>query len=188
MDRGFNVAALAQDILDFWFSEKVQKLWFNSNSDFDKKIQFLFEPVYHAGAKGELKAWEESAQGALALVILFDQFPLNMYRGDKKGFETESLSRDVAQAAIDRGFDQSMTGVEKAFLYMPFMHSENEQDQVKAVDLFGAADLDDNLRFAKHHQEIIRRFGRFPHRNKILGRKSTVGEIKYLASDSAFLG
>ncbi len=182
------MTATAQDIIDFWFSDEVKKLWFNSNPEFDEKIRNLFEATYNAGASGLLKDWQETAQGTLALVILFDQFPLNMYRGNKKGFETESLSRDIAHAAIDKGFDQNMTGAEKAFLYMPFMHSENIQDQIRSVSLFEAANLQDNLRFAKHHQDIVRRFGRFPHRNKLLGRESTPEELEYLNSDSAFHG
>ena len=177
-----------QEIVGFWFSDEVKKLWFNSNETFDETIRNMFEPTYHAGVNGLLKKWEETAQGGLALVILFDQFPLNMYRGDKKGFATELLSRDIAQAAIDKGFDQEMTNAEKSFLYMPFMHSENIEDQRRGALLFEAAGLVDNAKFASHHRSIVERFGRFPHRNKILGRKNSDAEACYLNSEEAFLG
>lgn len=178
----------AQDIIHFWFNEETKKLWFNSSDGFDEKIRTLFELTYNDGVKGLLKEWKETPQGALALVILFDQFPLNMYRGDKKSFEAEALSRNIAQLAIDKKFDETMTNSEKSFLYMPFMHSENSQDQLDSIRLFEAAGLSNNVRFAKHHQKIIQCFGRFPHRNAILGRENTPEEIKYLNSDNAFLG
>ena len=178
----------AKAILDFWFDDSVKKRWFNSDEAFDEKIKTMFEPTYQAGVDGLLADWEETAEGALALVILFDQFPLNMYRGKKESFETEALSRDVASRAIKNKFDQQMSSSQRSFLYMPFMHSENLDDQQSGIDLFESAGLDDNLRFAKHHQKIVQQFGRFPHRNKILNRKNTADEVKYLASDEAFLG
>lgn len=178
----------AQDIIEFWFDDEVKKLWFNSNPDFDKKIKDMFEKTYEAGVKGLLTEWEKTAEGSLALVILYDQFPLNMYRGDRKGFETEALSRRVAAAAIENNFDQEMSLSQRGFLYVPFMHSENLDDQQTSVDLFEAAGLVENLRFAKHHQNIVKKYGRFPHRNLILGRKNTDEELEYLNSDEAFHG
>ena len=182
------MTASAKEIIDFWFDEEVKKWWFNSTEAFDEKIKKEFEETYDAGIDGLLKSWEETAEGALALVVLFDQFPLNMYRGDKKGFEAEALSRDIATEAIKNKFDIQLSLPQRAFLYLPFMHSENVDDQQTSVDLFEAAGLNDNLRFAKHHQNIVKRFGRFPHRNEMLGRKSTPEEELYLASDEAFLG
>ena len=129
-----------------------------------------------------------TADGALALVIVLDQFPLNMYRGEARAFATEALARQVADRALARGYDQELAAVEKAFLYMPFMHSENLMDQDRCVSLYEAAGLEDNLRFARHHREIVRRFGRFPHRNRSLGRSSTAEEEAYLSSKQAFLG
>lgn len=182
------MTASANSILDFWFDREVEKLWFNSNRVFDKKIQALYEETYQAGADGLLNEWEESPEGALALVILFDQFPLNMYRGTNKSFDTEALSREIARKAIERKYDQQMTLSQRTFLYLPFMHSENKDDQQTSVELFEKAGLKSNLRFAKHHQDIIQRFGRFPHRNKILGRTNTPEEEQYLNSDEAFHG
>jgi len=182
------MTATANSILDFWFDREVEKLWFNSNRDFDKKIQSLYEDTYQAGVDGLLKDWEESPKGVLALIILFDQFPLNMYRGNKKSFDAEAMSREIARKAIENNFDQQLTLSERSFLYMPFMHSENLEDQRASVSLFEKAGLKSNLRFAKHHQSIIQRFGRFPHRNKILGRGNTQEEEQYLNSEEAFLG
>ena len=130
----------------------------------------------------------ESADGCLALVILFDQFPLNMYRGEARSFATEARSREVARAAIDRGFDRDMPAEQKCFLYMPFMHSENLQDQELALQLFDQPGLEDNMRFARHHHGIVAQFGRFPHRNEALGRSSTEAENEYLNSKEAFTG
>ncbi|MDH5258555.1 MAG: DUF924 domain-containing protein [Gammaproteobacteria bacterium] len=180
--------ASEKDVVDFWFDDAVSKLWFNSTPDFDQDIQLRFEATYQAAVNGELDSWADTAEGALALVLLFDQFPLNMYRGDKKSFETESLSQSIARTAIQKGFDKEMPMEKRSFFYMPFMHSENSEDQQIGVNLFESAGLENNLRFAKHHQGIIRRFGRFPHRNVILGRESTAEEELYLNSDEAFSG
>ena len=182
------MAVTANEIINFWFDEEVKERWFNSNDAFDDRLRTLFEITYQSGVTGELDAWQETPEGALALVILFDQFPLNMYRGDIKSFETEALSREIASRAIGKEFDAEMSPMQKAFLYLPFMHSENIEDQQTGVNLFKAAGLSDNLRFAKHHQNIIKQFGRFPHRNKILGRENTADEERYLKSDEAFLG
>jgi uncharacterized protein (DUF924 family) len=137
---------------------------------------------------GDLDSWQNTPEGALALVIVLDQFPLNMFRGKPESFSTESQSREVARKAIAKGWDEKLEISSLAFLYMPFMHSENLEDQDRSVYLFEAAGLIDNLRFAKHHRELIRRFGRFPHRNAILGRESSEEELEYLASREAFHG
>lgn len=178
----------ADELIEFWFSEPVAKRWFNSTPEFDQELRDRFMPTYDAACQGRLDDWQQSAQGALALVIVFDQLPLNMFRGEAKSFATESNSRVVAQQAIEKAFDQSLTDKQKAFLYMPFMHSENLKDQDWSVELYEKAQLADNLRFARHHREIVKRFGRFPHRNRILGRENTEEEVAYLASKQAFLG
>jgi len=178
----------AKEIIDFWFSETSQKLWFNSTNDFDREIQDRFEITYEDAKNGLLQDWEATPEGSLALVILFDQFPLNMYRGDKKSFETESLSREVASRSIEKFQDQVLPLSKRAFLYIPFMHSENIADQDRSVVLFKASDLKENLRFAEHHRKIIQDYGRFPHRNSILGRKNTPEEEIYLNSGKAFFG
>jgi uncharacterized protein (DUF924 family) len=175
-------------LLDFWFSERVSKLWFNATPEFDQELRDRFMPIYQLACEGRLDHWTSSANGALALVIIFDQLPLNMFRGKPKSFATESKSRDIAAHAIEKGLDQQLSRKQKAFLYMPFMHSENIADQDRSVELFEKAGLQENLRFAHHHRDIVKRFGRFPHRNQILGRQSSQAESEYLASKEAFHG
>ena len=179
---------MAQEILDFWFSDEVRKLWFNSTPEFDASLRERFLPLWQQASRGELDHWHENAAGCLALVILLDQFPLNMFRADAQSFATEAQSREVAQLAIDQGLDEGLEVKQRAFLYMPFMHSESLADQQRALELFDQPGLDDNLRFARHHHEIIEKFGRFPHRNEALGRDSSAAEIEYLNSKQAFTG
>jgi len=177
-----------QSIVEFWFSDAVRPMWFNSTTEFDNQLRDRFETVWQHAAAGKLDNWVETPEGALALVIILDQFPLNIYRGDAMCFATEAKSREIAALAIESNLDADLTDDQKAFLYMPLMHSESMTDQDKAVALYEAADLAGNLKFAQHHRDIVRRFGRFPHRNKILGRQSTEAELVYLDSDEAFHG
>jgi len=176
------------ELVDFWFSERVRPLWFNSTEAFDAELRERYLSTYRAALKGELAHWAETAQGALALVICLDQLPLNMFRHRPECFAGEALSRQIADAAIAQGFDQALEDAHKAFLYLPFMHSEDLTDQDRSLELFERAGLTDNLRWVKHHRDIVRRFGRFPHRSAILGRDSTPEERAYLASDEAFQG
>ena len=176
------------EVLDFWFSDRIKKLWFNSTPEFDEELRQKYLLLYEQAARGDLMAWREDPKGALALVILFDQFPLNMFRKQVRSFATEEDAREVADFAINKGFDLPLNDTQKAFLYLPFMHSENLDDQNKSVMLFEKAGLEHNLKYAKHHRSIVQRFGRFPHRNSILGRESTEEEIAYLNSKEAFLG
>lgn len=178
----------SEDIVYFWFTEVDSKLWFNSTPEFDQQIRSRFESVYLAALNNELDGWMKTAQGCLALIILLDQFPLNMYRGKPESFAGESKARDVAAFAVDQGFDKQLETKQKAFMYMPFMHSENLEDQDRSVELYEKADLKENLRFARHHRDIVRTYGRFPHRNRVLGRKSSQAEEDYLNSEKAFLG
>lgn len=178
----------SNEIIDFWFSERVAKLWFNSTPEFDNEIRQYFESIYLAAKQGKYDHWLATATGCLALVIVLDQFPLNMYRGEMESFASEKQSREVARHALAEHFDEQLNDRQKVFLYMPFMHSENIEDQKRAVALFEAANLDNNLRFARHHRDIVKRFGRFPHRNRILGRNSTSEELEYLQSKQAFHG
>lgn len=175
-------------VLDFWFSELVRPLWFNSTQEFDDELREKFLETYQAALGGKLSDWEKTPLGALALVICLDQFPLNMFRGRVESFEGEIPSLHVAERAIEKGLDQQLEGVQKAFLYMPFMHSEDMAQQDRSVELFSKAELKDNLHWAKHHRGIVQRFGRFPHRNAILGRESTPEELVYLQSGEAFHG
>ncbi|WP_455206826.1 DUF924 family protein [Kaarinaea lacus] len=176
------------DILKFWFSEKIKPLWFNSTPEFDAQLKEKFLDVYHAALNGNLSGWQQSADGCVALILILDQFPLNMFRGQPECFAGEKQAQDIAREAVAKGFDQHIPDEQKAFLYMPFMHSECAEHQDLSVRLFESAGLKDNLRFAIHHRDIVRRFGRFPHRNKILGRNSTEAELQYLASKEAFHG
>lgn len=176
------------DILDFWYAAEMRTKWFASTPPLDASIKAQYEPTWEAAMRGELNDWRNSAEGCLALVIILDQLPLNMFRGTAKSFSSEAKSREIAQHAIDQGYDQQIDLTRLAFLYMPFMHSESLADQDFSVALFEAAGLENNVRFAKHHREIVRRFGRFPHRNAILERASTPQELDYLNSQEAFKG
>ncbi|MFN2302847.1 MAG: DUF924 family protein [Anaerolineales bacterium] len=179
---------MIKELVMFWFSEPVKKLWFNSTPQFDAELKEKYLNLVERAERGELDDWVAEAQGALALVIILDQIPLNIFRQQARSFATESKAWDIASQAVEKGLDQQLEAEQKAFLYLPFMHRENLADQDKSVELFEKAGLDENLRFAKHHRELIRRFGRFPHRNKILGRESTPEETAYLNSKEAFLG
>jgi len=177
-----------QDILNFWYAPEMRSGWFNSTPELDAQIRQQFEPVWEAAVRGELDAWLGNPEGCLALAIVLDQFPLNMFRGTAQSFSSEHRAIAVAKQAIAQGFDRHIDAAQLAFLYMPLMHSEDLADQDFSVALFEAAGLDNNLRFAQHHRELVRRFGRFPHRNAILGRESTPEELDYLNSKEAFKG
>lgn len=179
---------MLQEILDLWFSDEVRKLWFNSTPEFDALLRERFEGLWTRASHGELDSWLQSAAGCLALVIVLDQLPLNMFRGQAQSFASEAQSREIARVAIDKGFDQELDPGSRAFLYMPFMHSELLADQQLALKLFAQPGLENNLRFARHHHDIVEKFGRFPHRNKALGRESSESEIEYLNSREAFTG
>ena len=176
------------EILTYWFSEKMSAHWFSSTPEIDDQIRDNFSNLWEEAKAGKKDDWENSAEGCLALCIVLDQFPLNMYRGQSKTFSTEQLAVSVCKHAIENKFDEKIDKNRVAFLYMPLMHSENLADQDLAVALFEKADLEGNIRFAKHHRDLIIEFGRFPHRNKILERESTPEELKYLSSDRAFTG
>lgn len=175
------------DILAYWFSQPVRDHWFEPSAEVDRDIGRRFGASHAAATAGRLDAWSGQPRGALALVILLDQFSRNLHRGTPAAYAGDEQAVRVARAAVAQGFDRLLEDWEKAFLYMPFMHSERPEDQDDSVRLFAAADLD-NTSYALHHRDIVRRFGRFPHRNAILGRPSTTEELEYLASESAFRG
>lgn len=182
------MAADPREILDYWFTEPVSRHWFSATPELDQEIGDRYQRLWVQATEGQLDHWMTSAGGCLALVILLDQFPLNMFRGRPESFKSEAQARSVAGFAIKRGFDRTLEGARRAFLYMPYMHSEDLQDQERSVELFEQAGLQENLAFARHHREIVRRYGRFPHRNAILGRSSSPQELEYLASEAAFTG
>lgn len=175
-------------VLEFWFSPRIEPRWFNASPELDAEIRGRFQSLWQAGVKGMLDDWMDSAEGCLGLAIVLDQFPLNMYRGMALSFSSLNKAIEVSQHAIEHGLDARLSKDRLAFLYMPLMHSEHIADQNRSVALFEAAGLEANVRFARHHRDLIRRFGRFPHRNAILGRKSTRMEEEYLASEKAFTG
>jgi len=178
----------AEEIIDYWYSPEISRQWFASTAQLDAEIKTKYETLWQTAAGGELDHWQASPQGCLALIIILDQFPLNMYRNRPESFSTEAKSIEIARHAVEKRFDRVLPQQQKAFLYMPFMHSEKLPDQDLSVKLFTEAGLKENQHFAEHHRELIRRFGRFPHRNKILNRKSTPEEIDYLNSEKAFKG
>ena len=174
------------DVIKYWFSEKSRQHWFSSTSEMDFEIKQRYEKLWTSAVSGELNDWQDSPQGCLALVIVLDQFPLNMFRGKSKSFQTEEMAVEVALKAINNSYDEILNTEELLFLFMPLMHSENLEHQDIQVKLFEKHDFNDE--YSKHHRNIVKRFGRFPHRNDILGRKSTPDEVEYLLSDSAFKG
>jgi uncharacterized protein (DUF924 family) len=173
------------DVIAFWRAAGPKK-WFEKDAALDDEIRQRFLAVHEAAASGKLTAWEQNAEGALALLILLDQFPRNMFRGQARAFATDSLARAVASRAILNGFDGTFPDM-RGFFYLPFEHSEDLADQQRGLTLYKAADDEDGLRWAKIHADIIRRFGRFPHRNAVLGRVSTPQEQKFL-DDGGFAG
>jgi uncharacterized protein (DUF924 family) len=177
-----------ENILEFWFAEATKKRWFNATDEFDQSIRLQFNTIWEQASQGNFDHWLKTPHSALALVIVLDQFPLNMFRGTAKSFSTETDAINASRTAISLGHDKNLSSMQLPFLYLPFMHSENLEDQNQSVKLFTQAGLENNLRFAKHHRRIIKEFGRFPHRNKILNRPSTKAELAYLASPQAFTG
>ncbi len=178
------------DVLEFWFSEQSRALWFEKIAAFDEAIRSRFEDTVRAAADGELEHWERTAPGALALVIVLDQFPRNLYRGSARAFAADARARQVADRAINRRLDQEIPLAQRHFFFLPFEHSESRADQERSIALFQAwAEAHDGqardgaleqMRYVHRHAEIIERFGRFPHRNEALGRESTEAEIAFL--------
>lgn len=183
---------LIDEIIDFWFAEAMRSAWFNSTAEIDNLILNNYQELWLRASKGELDGWAETAEGASALIILLDQMPLNMFRGQAQSFATEAKAIEIAKMCINKELDKQLTLMQRGFVYMPLMHSENVNDQALSVEQYSKLNAEggseDSLRFAKHHQSIVEKYGRFPHRNKILGRESTLEELEYLASKQAFTG
>ncbi len=172
----------AGEVLAFWFrGDPRDPRWFRKDDAFDRDIRTRFLPLYERAARGELDAWREAPRSCLALIVVLDQFPRNMFRGSARAFATDPLALGAARHALARGWDRELAPAERLFAYLPFEHSENLQDQELACDLM--RDFDAEQRdYALRHRDIIRRFGRFPHRNAALGRASTPEEIEFLKS------
>lgn len=169
-------------LLDYWINEVGPAGWYAGGEALDADITARFRDEWIAAAEGGRNHWKNTPEGALALVILCDQFPRNMFRGQARAFATDPLARRVARHAIRRDFDLAITGNERHFFYMPFMHSESLSDQERCIRLFATrmGDADQNLVHARVHREIIRRYGRFPYRNDALHRRTSPGEAAFL--------
>ena len=181
-----------EDVLDFWFGSegepgygKFRDAWFQKNPAFDEEVRDRFLDAHEEAAAGLYDDWMEEARGALALAILLDQFPRNMFRGDPRSYATDAKARVVARHAVERALDRELPPFQRMFLYMPFMHSEDLEEQRRSVELFrllanepGAPDV---TSYAVGHMEIVERFGRFPHRNEVLGRATTPEEAEFLS-------
>jgi uncharacterized protein (DUF924 family) len=176
---GSTALATASEIVAFW-REAGPKRWFEKDASFDDQIRRRFLPTHEAAAAGKLADWEDTAEGALALLILLDQFPRNMFRDQARAFATDPLARAIAASALVRGFDSQAPGGMRKFFLLPFEHSEDLADQERCVALNRAAGDADGLKWAEIHADIIRRFGRFPHRNATLGRITTPEEQAFL--------
>ncbi len=167
------------DILAFW-REAGSDRWYKKDGAFDDEVRRRYLGLWQQAAAGQLSSWEASDDGALALVIVLDQFPRNMFRGDIRTYASDALAREVAGRAIERGTDARIDPALLEFLYMPFMHSEHLPDQLRCIELFSKTPNAEQQKYAAHHADIIRRFGRFPHRNQIMGRTTTAEEQAFL--------
>jgi uncharacterized protein (DUF924 family) len=167
------------DVLTLWRSAGDER-WYKRDDAFDASVRERFLSLWHKAVAGELSSWETTDGGALALVILLDQFPRNMFRGDPRAFSSDAQALDVAHRALAHGADKRIEAPLLQFLYLPFMHSEDLADQLRCVELFRTTADTENLRYAEEHADIIRRFGRFPHRNRVLGRATTPEEQAFL--------
>ena len=175
----------AQSVLTFWFGQGGRdKRWFEKSDAFDAEVRRRFLALHEQAAAGALAGWRDEPGACLALIVALDQFPRNMFRGTPRAFTTDDLALDAARHALARGYDRAMQPVERMFVYLPFEHAESLAEQEKACALTrpleAFAETDDVYRYALAHRDVIARFGRFPHRNAILGRASTPEEIEFL--------
>jgi uncharacterized protein (DUF924 family) len=168
-----------RDVIAFWRAAGPEK-WFRKDAAFDREITARFLRSHEAAAAGRLSDWEATPEGALALLLLLDQFPRNMFRGSARAFATDPLARAVADRAIAHGFDVRVPSAERMFFYLPFEHSENLADQERSLALSRQSGDGNADRYAEIHADIIRRFGRFPHRNAVLGRATTPEEQAFM--------
>jgi uncharacterized protein (DUF924 family) len=190
--------ATPEAVLAFWFGREGEEgygefrdAWFSRDPDFDHEVRDRFEDIYEEAVAGELEAWKEEARSCLALIVVLDQFPRNMFRGDARMYAADELALTAARHAVEHAYDRELSPYERLFLYLPFEHSEDLEDQRRSVELFRglAAEMgsEDLLAYAVRHEEIVERFGRFPHRNEILGRATSPEEAEFLEEpDTSF--
>jgi uncharacterized protein (DUF924 family) len=169
----------SSEVVAFWREAGPSK-WFSKDDAFDQSCRDRFLTTYEAAARGDLNEWELTPEGALAVILLLDQFPRNMFRGNRTTYKTDPAALLAADRAIERGYDRQVDTQLRAFFYLPFMHSENLSDQQRSVRLNEELGAPESIKFAHHHRDIVAKFGRFPHRNAILGRESTPDEIAFL--------
>lgn len=175
------------EILDFWFVETAPVQWFQKSNIFDDMIRERFGALYDMAKDGFCDGWMQDADGYLALCILLDQFPRNMFRDTPRAFESDAKALEVARKAVALGLDQVLLQIRRRFIYLPFEHSENIEDQKRSVEFFESMKDDDPLghEYAVRHLKVIEAYGRFPHRNAILGRENTSQETEYLSEPGA---
>jgi uncharacterized protein (DUF924 family) len=178
--------ATPDEVLSFWSAAGPEK-WFAKDEAFDQACRDRFLPAYEAAARGDLNEWELTPDGALAVLLLLDQFPRNMFRGKRETYKADPVAVMAADRAIERGFDKQVDPVFRRFFYLPFMHSESLRHQERSVTLNESLGDEDSIKWARHHRDIVARFGRFPHRNQILGRETTPDEEAFL-KESEFRG
>jgi uncharacterized protein (DUF924 family) len=169
-----------QSVLKFWFEETEPKSWWISDHDFDRQVEDRFLPLLHKATQGELFSWRKEPKGRLAEVIVLDQFSRNIYRHSPLAFAQDPMALALAQEAIAVGAQQALSPIERSFLYMPFMHSESRPIHEWAERLYRENGLQDSYKFELKHKAIIDRFGRYPHRNEVLGRPSSAEETEFL--------
>lgn len=168
------------EVIEFWFEETGPEKWWETDPEFDRLIEFRFGALHDRAARCELFMWRATPAGRLAEIIVLDQFSRNMFRNTSRAFAFDALALALAQEAVSLDVHRSLAAPHRAFLYMPYMHSESREIHEIAVDLFSDPEVADNRDFELRHKAIIDRFGRYPHRNEILGRKSTAEELAFL--------
>lgn len=175
----------ALEVLKFWFEELTPEMHFSKSDALDERIRSLFIKTHEAVMNGKSADWRHTPEGRLAEIIVLDQFSRNMFRGKAQSFASDSLALKLATEAIEAGDDQKLPIQKRAFIYMPFMHSEDPKAHEKAMVLFDQKGLENAFKFEVLHKKIIDRFGRYPHRNEVLGRKSTPEEVEFLKEENS---
>lgn len=187
---------VVQQVLDFWFGtpgspeyQTLRKIWFRGGTpEFDQKIRDKFLSSHEAAAAGSYDEWIDSVDGCLALLILLDQFPRNMFRRMGRAFATDTKAREIAKHAVAQGFDKAVHKTQRNFFYLPYEHSEELTDQIAGIELMKRTGSSRSIHAAQEHHDIIEKFGRFPHRNQALGRESTPEEIQYMKDGGKSFG
>jgi uncharacterized protein (DUF924 family) len=182
----YAAAVNSADVLRFWFDEVSPQQWWRRDAQFDSQLAARFRATHDAAARGELFSWRTTPDGRLAEIIVLDQFSRNIYRDTSQAFAFDALALVLAQEAVASGADRELPGERRSFMYMPYMHSESLLIHERAVELFGRLKSPSDLDYEFRHKRIIERFGRYPHRNAVLGRASTPEEIEFVRTNPGF--